>query len=120
MGITAGPDNALWFAQNDASAAGFGMGNQIGRLTVTVNTHDFNGDGYSDIPWRDTSGNVAIWAMNGTTVLNPNTAGGGKSAPPLTPNRAAALRRECRPGPPSSRAPPTKQPLYTPQHARAS
>src|SRR5260370_36383431 len=77
MGITAGPDNALWFTQNDASAAGFGMGNQIGRLTVTVNTDDFNGDGYSDIPWRDTSGNVAIWEMNGTTVLNPSTAGVG-------------------------------------------
>jgi hypothetical protein len=29
-------------------------------------------------PWRDTtSGNIAIWEMNGTTVLNPNTAGIG-------------------------------------------
>jgi hypothetical protein len=33
--------------------------------------------GKRDILWRDTSGNVAIWEMNGTTVLNPNTAGIG-------------------------------------------
>jgi hypothetical protein len=36
---------------------------------------DFNDDGNSDVLWRDTSGNVAIWFMNGTTVPNPNTAG---------------------------------------------
>ncbi len=45
--------------------------------TDKTKTHDFNGDGKSDIAWRDTSGNVAIWEMNGTTVLNPNTAGVG-------------------------------------------
>jgi hypothetical protein len=33
-------------------------------------THDFNFDGKSDILWRDTSGNVAIWEMNGTAILN--------------------------------------------------
>ena len=33
-----------------------------------VETGDFNGDGKSDILWRDTSGNVAIWTMNGGTV----------------------------------------------------
>jgi hypothetical protein len=33
-------------------------------------THDFNGDGKSDILWHDGSGNVAIWEMNGTSVLN--------------------------------------------------
>ena len=27
--------------------------------------------------WHDTSGNVAIWEMNGNTVLNPNAAGVG-------------------------------------------
>jgi FG-GAP repeat len=34
-------------------------------------TGDFNGDGYSDILWRNTNGDVVIWLMNGTTVLNP-------------------------------------------------
>src|SRR5260370_16904100 len=40
-------------------------------------TGGFNGDGKWDILWRDTSGNVAIWEMNGTTILNPNKAGVG-------------------------------------------
>jgi FtsP/CotA-like multicopper oxidase with cupredoxin domain len=39
-----------------------------------TNTHDYNGDGKSDIAWRDSSGNVAIWEMNGTSILNqPNS-----------------------------------------------
>jgi FG-GAP-like repeat len=33
-----------------------------------ANTHDFNGDGKSDIAWRDTVGDLAIWLMNGTTI----------------------------------------------------
>jgi hypothetical protein len=33
-----------------------------------VETGDFNGDGMSDILWRDTSGNTAIWFMNGATA----------------------------------------------------
>jgi hypothetical protein len=39
-----------------------------------VNTHDYNGNLDSDIAWRDTSGNTAIWLMNGTTVTNQNTS----------------------------------------------
>ena len=41
-------------------------------------THNFNGDGFSDIAWRDSSGNIAIWEMNGTTILNPNSSFVGK------------------------------------------
>src|SRR5208282_3442805 len=33
-------------------------------------THDFNGDGYSDIAWRGPTGDVAIWLMNGTQILS--------------------------------------------------
>jgi hypothetical protein len=36
-------------------------------------THDFNSDAKSDILWRDTSGDVAIWLMNGTTVSSSST-----------------------------------------------
>jgi hypothetical protein len=32
-------------------------------------SHDFNGDGKSDVAWRDTSGNAALWLMNGAQVL---------------------------------------------------
>jgi hypothetical protein len=40
-------------------------------VLMGVDTHNFNQDVNSDILWRDTSGNVAIWEMNGTSVLNP-------------------------------------------------
>jgi hypothetical protein len=35
---------------------------------VTAPTHDFNQDGTSDVLWRDTSGNVGMWQMNGTSI----------------------------------------------------
>ena len=63
--ITAGPDGALWFAEVNA--------NQIGRLQLPPIAHDFNSDRKSDIAWRDTSGNGAIWLMNGNQLLQ----GGG-------------------------------------------
>src|SRR5260370_1531680 len=79
LGVTTGPDGALWFTES------FDAG-QIARCALTTtNSHDFNADAKSDIAWRDTSGNVAIWEMNGTTVLNPDTAGGAQLPPPPPP-----------------------------------
>jgi hypothetical protein len=49
----------------------------VAAASKLADTRDFNGDGFSDILWHDTSGDVAIWLMNGTSVLNPNTAGVG-------------------------------------------
>jgi hypothetical protein len=43
-----------------------------------VGTGDFNGDGVADIAWRDSSGNVAIWLMNGASIL---TTGGLGNVP---------------------------------------
>jgi probable HAF family extracellular repeat protein len=43
-------------------------------------THDYNGDGYSDIAWRDGSGDLALWLMNGATV----SSSGGVSGLPST------------------------------------
>jgi glucose/arabinose dehydrogenase len=40
-----------------------------------ASTHDFNGDTKSDIAWRDNSGILAIWLMNGTQAAT--TAGLG-------------------------------------------
>jgi hypothetical protein len=31
-------------------------------------TGDYDGDGKSDLVWRDIAGNTAIWFMNGTAV----------------------------------------------------
>src|SRR5260370_26859626 len=64
-GIATGPDGAVWFAE---WIGNFAAG-QIGRLALTVNSHDFNGDGKSDIALRDTSGNNAMWLMNGAQLL---------------------------------------------------
>jgi hypothetical protein len=43
-------------------------------------THDANGDTFSDILWRDANGNLAIWAMNGASVLFGGAIAGGVPA----------------------------------------
>jgi Tol biopolymer transport system component len=52
----------------------------FGNMPLTwsvAGTGDFNGDGNSDIFWRDSSGNLAIWEMNGTTITNSSATGVG-------------------------------------------
>ena len=49
-------------------AAG-GLGNVPTTWSI-VQTGDYNGDGKSDLLWRDTSGNTAIWFMNGLSVAS--------------------------------------------------
>ncbi len=36
---------------------------------------DFNGDGHSDILWRNTDGPLVDWAMNSSTIWNSQTVG---------------------------------------------
>jgi hypothetical protein len=36
-------------------------------------THDFNGDGISDILWRNSAGAVGMWLMNGAQILQTAT-----------------------------------------------
>jgi hypothetical protein len=38
-------------------------------------THDFNGDGFSDIAWRDGSGAAALWLLTGAQVLQSGGLG---------------------------------------------
>lgn len=34
---------------------------------------DFNGDGHADILWREDDGTVAVWLMNGPTIVTIGT-----------------------------------------------
>jgi hypothetical protein len=40
-----------------------------------VAAHNFNGDPFSDIVWRDTSGNTAVWLMSGALVASSGNVG---------------------------------------------
>jgi hypothetical protein len=42
---------------------GIGLKSHLAALNKMHDTHDFNGDGYSDIAWRNTHGDLAIWLM---------------------------------------------------------
>jgi Matrixin len=43
----------------------------LGRMTQPAQVGDFDGDGNTDLLWRNvTNGDVAIWLMNGSTILN--------------------------------------------------
>ena len=73
QGIALGSDGALWFTEGNADSNAV---NHIGRVPAAHApcpgahhaAHDFNGDGKSDILWRNTGGTVAVWLMNGGTV----------------------------------------------------
>src|SRR5262245_38401260 len=47
----------------------------ITHVVVGPNSHDFDADGKSDILWRDSSGNTAIWLMNGPMVAHAGVIG---------------------------------------------
>jgi FG-GAP-like repeat len=50
------------------------VGNIPTNWTV-VGVADFNGDGKSDIVWRDTAGDTAIWLMNGAAASSTGGLG---------------------------------------------
>ncbi len=45
------------------------------ELSPTLSTHDFNGDGNSDILWRDIAGNVGMWLMKSASILQTAVPG---------------------------------------------
>jgi hypothetical protein len=73
---------AVWLLQGIACPCPPGNGiiatGAVGNLPgwSVVGTGDFNGDGIADILWRDGSGNVAIWYMNGVGPIKGSVAVG--------------------------------------------
>jgi len=67
--ITAGPDGAMWFI-------GLGIGRITTPLSRDPNTNDFDGDRKSDILWQNTSGQAAVWLMNGPAPITKALVGG--------------------------------------------
>jgi FG-GAP repeat len=66
---------AVWL-MNGASVASSGVLGLLPPATWTLAAvGDFNGDGNSDLLWRDTAGDTAIWFMNGTTVSSTGALG---------------------------------------------
>ena len=64
--------STLYVVANGIPSAGTPI--TVGDVCLSGCSHDFNGDGKSDIVWRNTNGDVAIWQMNGTQVLKLNAS----------------------------------------------
>ena len=67
-GANASGDVAIWL-MNGTQVASLGDPSAAPAAWSVVGTGDFNGDGKSDILWRDSSGTSPIWLMNGATSI---------------------------------------------------
>ena len=85
------------------------------RLPSRVATHDFNGDGKSDIVWRDTTGDTAIWLMNGAASCR--RPGSGSVADRLVDRRPARLQRRRQGRPAVARHPRQHRDVVHERHA---
>jgi hypothetical protein len=71
------PNETITIQLDPTIVAGIGLNNPLtvtvvdsGSLTLVENCDDFNGDGFSDLVWRDyAQGNNVIWLMNRTTPV---------------------------------------------------
>jgi uncharacterized membrane protein len=58
---------ALWTMNGPQVVQSAGIGTLPSNLAI-IGQRDFNGDGYADILWRDSGGNLSMWFMSGTQV----------------------------------------------------
>ena len=73
-----------------SQCSGNGCGT-VFQFNLRSATHNLNGDGFSDIVWRDGSGNVALWLMNGAGVTSTRQHRWGAKL--MVDRRAARLQR---------------------------
>jgi hypothetical protein len=52
------------------AAATHGRGVWTAKIGAVTASHDFNGDGKSDILWRNDNGGVGVWLMRGGSILS--------------------------------------------------
>jgi hypothetical protein len=50
------------------------LGNMPRNWSI-VQTGDYNGDGFADILWEDSTGDLKVWFMQGATVAKTQTLG---------------------------------------------
>ena len=65
---TASGNLALWLMREGTVLAQYGLG-AVPTTWTLERVSDFNGDGRVDILWQDSSGNVALWLMNGPSAI---------------------------------------------------
>jgi hypothetical protein len=75
--LTAGPHSVTANYSGDGNYNS-SSGSLASPQVVIGVAHDYNGDGKADLLWRDTSGDLVWWLMNGATV----TSSGGTSGVP--------------------------------------
>jgi len=75
---TASGTVAIWFLNSSGgvkSTANVGAVSTGAPTWHIVEVGDFNGDGNSDILWADSSNNLAIWFLNGSTIASVASLG---------------------------------------------
>ena len=63
------------YVPSASSIHAFGRGSGAAKRLRDLRLKAFDGEGMSDLLWRDNLGNTAIWFMNGTTVASTGSFG---------------------------------------------
>jgi hypothetical protein len=63
------------YVPSASSIHAFSRGSGAAKRLRDLRLKDFNGEGMSDLLWRDTSGDTSIWFMNGTAVSSIGAVG---------------------------------------------
>jgi hypothetical protein len=71
-------DVKIWLLGTTPNSLDIRSSADLGNVPLNwsiVQTGDYNGDGFSDILWKDDTGNLKAWFMQGTTVAKTQTLG---------------------------------------------